>query len=56
MEMTITKLANHIIRSANVEMKNMHRARYSYISSKIAKQRATSSKEKKSYEAAEMKR
>ena len=56
MDEAITKLAYHIIRETKVEMNNMHRARYSYISTKIAKQRATKNKEKKLYEDAEIAR
>lgn len=56
MSAAISKLASHVIGETKVEMKNISKARYSYLSTKIAKQRATSTKSKKLYEAAELKR
>jgi hypothetical protein len=56
MDRAMGKLANHVIGETKVEMKNMARARYSYISSKIAKQRAFAEKTKRLNEKAEAKR
>jgi hypothetical protein len=53
MNRAMGKLANHVIGETKVEMKNIQRARYSYLSSKIAKQRAFSDKTKTVYDKAE---
>ena len=47
MNKAIAKLANHVIGETKVEMKNIQRARYSYLSAKIAKQRAYEDKTNK---------